>query len=207
MSEPLTVGERPGFEFLGGRICLDFVNTTAWEDDGPVRDRLASFADLVKWARAADVLPAKRAADLLRRALAEPVRSRQQLARALALRATLRELVLAGAQHAPAPPAAVAAFNQFLASIHATLALASDEDGTRLCWSADPSGSDDLLAPILWSATALLGCDDLQRVRECAGTSCGWVYLDESRNRSRRWCDMKVCGNREKARRFRNSKR
>jgi len=46
----------------------------------------------------------------------------------------------------------------------------------------------------------LLTSDRLSAVRECAADDCAWLFLDESRNRSRRWCDMKVCGNRQKAR-------
>lgn len=203
MTEATAAPPEQQFEFLGGRLCLDFVNTAAWEHGLPVRERLGSFARLVAWARASDVITPRRAAELLRRAEAEPAASRQQLARATGLRFTLRELFNAAAQGKRAPESAVITFNQFLDSVHATLALANDANGMTLRWNADPSGSDDLLAPVLWSATALLGCDVLLRVRECAGVSCGWYYLDESRNRSRRWCDMKVCGNREKARRHR----
>ncbi len=196
--------ERP-FEFLGGRLCLDFVNTTAWENDVPVRDRMGSFTRLVTWARASDVITPRRAAELLRRAEEDPTGAARQLARAASLRRTLRELFGAAAYGQRASESSITNFNQFLDSVHATLALANDANGMTLRWNADPSGSDDLLAPVLWSATALLGCDVLLRVRQCAGTSCGWFYLDASRNRSRRWCDMKVCGNRAKARRHRAS--
>lgn len=194
------------FEFLGGRLCLDFVNTAAWEHGRPVRDRLSTFADVVAWAGASELISPRRTAELVRHATAQPAIAQQRLTRARALRATLHQLFSTAAHGAVAPDSAVASFNAFLGSVNATLALASDADGLRLRWNADPSGSDDLLAPVLWSATALLGCDVLQRVRECAGNSCGWFYLDESRNHSRRWCDMKVCGNREKARRHRQRK-
>jgi predicted RNA-binding Zn ribbon-like protein len=69
-------------------------------------------------------------------------------------------------------------------------------------WAWDES--DDLAAPlwpVLRSAAQVLTGDDLTRVRECDSDSCRWLFLDCSRNRSRRWCDMQVCGNRAKARR------
>jgi predicted RNA-binding Zn ribbon-like protein len=61
---------------------------------------------------------------------------------------------------------------------------------------------DGMLAPIAWSAVELLRGGELDRVKTCGKESCGWLFVDRSRNRSRRWCDMSDCGNAEKARRF-----
>lgn len=58
-----------------------------------------------------------------------------------------------------------------------------------------------MLWPVARSAAELLTSPDAQRVRECALRSCSWLFVDRSRNRRRRWCDMKTCGNRAKARR------
>jgi predicted RNA-binding Zn ribbon-like protein len=73
-------------------------------------------------------------------------------------------------------------------------------DGARgLAWAPL---ADDVLAPVVWSAAELLTSGPLERVRECPGDdTCGWLFLDTSRNGSRRWCDMRTCGNRAKARR------
>jgi predicted RNA-binding Zn ribbon-like protein len=62
---------------------------------------------------------------------------------------------------------------------------------------------DQMLWPVARSALDLLVSTELDTVRECAADDCAWLFLDESRNGSRRWCDMKVCGNRSKIRRFR----
>ncbi|MCB0153982.1 MAG: CGNR zinc finger domain-containing protein, partial [Anaerolineae bacterium] len=51
------------------------------------------------------------------------------------------------------------------------------------------------------SAAELLTSDRLNRVGQCAGESCGWLFLDTTRNHSRRWCEMEHCGNRAKAKR------
>jgi len=64
-----------------------------------------------------------------------------------------------------------------------------------------------LLWPVARAATALLTSSDLARVRECADDACGWLFLDHSRNGSRRWCDMADCGNRAKARRYRERRK
>ena len=68
--------------------------------------------------------------------------------------------------------------------------------------AADDEGAlDRPLWPVLRSAAALLTSDDIARIRECAAERCAWLFIDHSRNRSRRWCDMRDCGNRAKARR------
>jgi predicted RNA-binding Zn ribbon-like protein len=68
-------------------------------------------------------------------------------------------------------------------------------------WAAADDALEAPLWPILRSAAEILTSEDRQQVRECAGTACTWLFLDRSRNRSRRWCSMESCGNREKARR------
>jgi predicted RNA-binding Zn ribbon-like protein len=60
-----------------------------------------------------------------------------------------------------------------------------------------------MLSPVAWSVAELLMSEDLHRVRECAGPDCGWLFMDTSKNGSRRWCSMETCGNRAKARRHR----
>ena len=77
-------------------------------------------------------------------------------------------------------------------------------DGDRLQWAY--GGMDELERP-LWeiarAAARLVTSPSLARVRPCAADDCGWWFLDDTKNGSRRWCDMKICGNRDKVRRFR----
>jgi predicted RNA-binding Zn ribbon-like protein len=74
-------------------------------------------------------------------------------------------------------------------------------DGIEMHWRLDPEDASGLLAPIAFSASELLLCDDLKRLKQCR--SCGWLFLDKSKGGRRRWCDMKTCGNRAKVTRFR----
>jgi predicted RNA-binding Zn ribbon-like protein len=80
-------------------------------------------------------------------------------------------------------------------------------------WGWDRSGDhrgirlDSPLWPVAQSAAELLTSPMLGRVKVCAGEGCGWVFLDESRNGSRRWCDSRDCGNRERVRRYLARKR
>ena len=80
--------------------------------------------------------------------------------------------------------------------------LEPGEDG--FAWSWKDGAAGDLrtpLWPILESAATLLTSDDLGRIRECDADDCNWLFLDRSRGGNRRWCSMKSCGNRAKARR------
>jgi predicted RNA-binding Zn ribbon-like protein len=69
-------------------------------------------------------------------------------------------------------------------------------------WAGDEDALDRMVWPVARSAADVLVSDEGSRVRRCAGESCHWFFLDSGRNRSRRWCDMRDCGNRAKARRL-----
>ena len=60
-----------------------------------------------------------------------------------------------------------------------------------------------IVAPVVRAAIDMLTSEAIQRVRSCADESCAWLFFDATRSGTRRWCDMKVCGNRNKVRRFR----
>ncbi len=75
--------------------------------------------------------------------------------------------------------------------------------GYAWTWADDPNALDRMLWPLVRSAAELLVTGDLSRVRVCGGERCGWLFVDTSKNRSRRWCDMQDCGNVAKVRRFR----
>jgi len=81
---------------------------------------------------------------------------------------------------------------------------------TRLELTTEDAGTgsvaDPILTPVVRAAVELLTSADIARVRTCADGSCAWLFLDTTRSRTRRWCDMKSCGNRSKVRRFRGAR-
>ena len=95
----------------------------------------------------------------------------------------------------------LAALNAALSKVLANACLVPAEDGFAWAWGGEDAALRRVLWPIVRSAAELLTSDKLDRVGQCAGDSCGWLFLDTSRNRSRRWCEMEHCGNRAKARR------
>jgi predicted RNA-binding Zn ribbon-like protein len=189
------------FDLSGGRPCLDFANTVSDRPEAP-KERLRAYGDLVAWARQSGLLDPARAQELLRQASRHPAEAEAALERARALRERLFELFAAAAAGQRPPAEALAALNAALpaALSHRRLARGS-EGGFRWEWDRPAGALDAMLWPVVHSAAALLASDELSALRECAADSCAWLFLDHSRNHSRRWCDMKVCGNRTKARR------
>jgi predicted RNA-binding Zn ribbon-like protein len=150
-------------------------------------------------------------ADVAKRLAARAEREPNRAAAIFELGIALREAVWAvfsSLASGEAPRAAdLALISDAAAAGSARSRLVYDRDGVG--WSL-PSDGEELERP-LWeiarSAADLLTSGDPDRVKECASTTCEWVFLDKSRNRSRRWCDMSDCGNRAKARRFHAKKR
>jgi len=182
--------------------ALDFANTISRrpvpEDQ---TERLTHYGRLVSWGIEAGFVAASEAERLRVEAALRPRAAAAALRRAVAVREAIFTLfsAVAGGQHAPAD--ALDALNAALPEALATLRVDSKRDG--FAWYFAPEGADlaPMLAPVLRSAADLLTGDELARVRECGSDTCRWLFLDRSKNGSRRWCDMKVCGNRAKARR------
>ena len=68
-------------------------------------------------------------------------------------------------------------------------------------WVYSPDDLTQMLGPVAWSAVEVLQSEDRRALRECEGSNCNWLFLDTSRNHSRRWCSMQSCGNQAKAKR------
>ncbi|NIN72229.1 MAG: hypothetical protein GTO46_09995 [Gemmatimonadetes bacterium] len=194
------------FELTGGSLCLDFANTVDSRLSAAPQERLGDYNDLVRWAVQSELLTAREARRLLAEAERKGGRAAAVLRRARELREAIFEVFSAKARGAPLPPAAIGTLNQELPKALVRLRLV--EDGTGYCWEwKDEDALDRVLWPVVRSAAELLTSDELGRVRECAAETCAWLFLDRSKNRSRRWCDMAVCGNRDKVRRFRQRSR
>jgi predicted RNA-binding Zn ribbon-like protein len=199
---------RPGLDAAVGfgrgppeDLCLGFANTRYWRGTDAPTEELAAPADLLRWCAANAGLDA---ATLLRFGAprdADPAEGAAALAAAIALREALYRMFSGIAEGAAAHDADVAVLNSALAgaATRATLVRAPDGWGWAMPMAAPDLGV--LLAPVLWSAGDLLAGRRLARVRRCANDRCGWLFLDESKGATRRWCMMSACGNRAKAQR------
>lgn len=187
----------PSFGFIAGDPALDFVNTVDWTDAGQVDERLTDYDALVRWSVEAGVL-AKSTGDRLRRAGAtRPREARVALAEAIRARKTLHEVFSAVAE-GRRPGTALRELNALVGEAMGRLTLS---DTLRWEWRGSANQLDAMLWPLIRSAAELLTSSEAGQIRVCGGLSCGWMFVDRSRNGLRRWCQMRTCGTREKTRR------
>jgi predicted RNA-binding Zn ribbon-like protein len=190
------------FELVGGELCLDFVNTLdGSRDTGNGREKLTSYVDLVSWSRQAGIVTGGEAKCLLREAARRPLEATEVLEQAIALRETIYRIFRAAINQRSPQKADLAVLNAALSRALAQSQVVKQGEGFVWDWSRDDDALDHPLWPVARSAAELLTSDELSRARACGGDECTWLFMDTSKNRSRRWCDMKGCGNRAKSRR------
>jgi len=186
---------------VGGRLSLDFLNTVHPRHGPDPVEGLRDYAAVLDWAAEGGVAVPSGVPALRRMATAEPLAAALAHAQVLAFRESLHGVFVASMGGMRVAAAGLASVNAVLrdATDHHVL-VAARGGGVRDGWAE----SDDL-AQVLWplaiDAWDVLTEVALDRVRECpGGGGCGRLFLDTSRSGTRRWCDMRTCGNRAKAR-------
>ncbi len=184
-------------DFIGGKLCLDFANTLELFDDGKIKDKIPNIDRFAGWLEFAQNLES----DDVRWSLSPKI-TEKTVAGAFPdiqrFRKSLYEVFHAQADCQTPPQSA-------LSEIYASLArstlgvepMASNGPGEEVIIT----GAEGLVYPIARSAVELLLNDSYCPVKECDADDCHWVFLDSCKSKRRRWCDMKTCGNRAKARR------
>jgi predicted RNA-binding Zn ribbon-like protein len=208
--------QKPLFELIGGNPCLDFINTLDNRPGGEPKELLESYYDLVRFGEDAGILTSEQLHHLSKRVHRMPDEADDAMRRARDLREALHEIFSALMNKQTAPQPAMEKLNANLhdAALHSRLvqpkALESEtlQEG-RFVWRFDDmtSSFNAILWPIARAAADLLASNDVALVRTCSSPACQWFFLDTSKNHRRRWCDMKVCGNRAKVRKFYARKR
>ena len=189
------------FKWVGGALCLDFNNTVDWDHLTPSEgDRLADLTGLAAWGREAHLLSATDVRRLVTRQ-PRPADPRSTLQRAWEARQTIHQIFYPVALGQRPAGKAVADLNGYLAQVPAQV-VADGTNGFRWSWPPGPDAGTMVLWPVLWSAGQLLTSPGLVHLKTCANEHCGWLFVDASRKHNRRWCEMGVCGNRAKVRRF-----
>jgi len=187
----------------GKELCLDFANTAEWHASEHPKEKLKTYNDLVKWALLSEILSEKEAQKLILKAKREPSRAEEVLKRTIELREAIYHIFSDVAKGYLPSKKDMAVINLNLSRTMAQSGLVHTKDGFIWSTSGGKGDLDSVLDPIIRSAAELLTSDRLERVKECADDrGCGYLFMDKSRNKSRRWCDMADCGNRAKAQRF-----
>jgi len=202
---------------IGGRLCLDFINTVdGRKSDSPRResrsidrvlgDKLAEFSDLVEWSRHSGIVTASEAERLIQASKRKAREAKDVFDRAIALREALYRIckaIITGRQPQTVDTVDLETVNDELLGARTHERLSHEANGFTWEWVGSEAALDRMLWSIAQSAAELFTTGDLSRLRECCGEECGWLFEDTSRNRSRQWCDMQDCGNLAKVRRYR----
>ena len=169
-------------------LVREFVNTLDIEEGS---DALASPAGALGWLGAHGLADGERA-------IAEADRLRL-----IDVREALRDLLLANNLGSPPPAEALAVLNE--QSAEAAVVLRFGADGAALVTSC--GGVDSAIARLLAIVYGSMSDRTWRRLKSCPAEDCRWAFYDHSRNRSGTWCEMGKCGNRAKARRYREGHR
>jgi predicted RNA-binding Zn ribbon-like protein len=189
-------------KLLGGRLCLDFVNTLDWRGTDSPQEFLKTYDDLIQWSRHAGICSLPESGKLSKMAEQLNAEAKKALNRSLKLRETIYRLFAAGIANQKPLNEDLAFFNLNLSRSMKNSQIVPTADGYAWDITGNQTNLDWILNPIIRSAAEILVSDERNKVKACADAACGWLFIDVSRNRSRRWCDMQDCGNRAKATRF-----
>ena len=188
------------FDLSGGQLALDFANTVSYRFE-KATERLPNFRELVRFGTSTGAIPASVMTRLSVKAAQFPELAERALREAVQLRETLFAIFQAIAEGREVPEKALAMLNIAAESCTAHRRLVKAGDRFEWRWEAMDVYLDSVVWPVTQAAVDLLLSEELKNMRICASDKCGWLFLDKTKNHRRRWCDMKTCGNRVKARR------
>lgn len=195
------------FEFTGGNLCLNFTNTVDNRRSDHPKNLLNTYSDLLSWGREGGVLTPRSTDRLSRLAEEAPGNAKSALNRATHLREAIYTIFCAVAERRGISGAALQTLNSAVqqAAEHARIMHTSRQFVWE--WVSPEDNLDSILWPVARAAADLLTSADLGYIRQCAAWDCAWLFVDKTKNHRRRWCEMKTCGNRDKARRYYERKR
>jgi predicted RNA-binding Zn ribbon-like protein len=187
--------------------CIRFTQTIGWEGRDHHEEHLGDYDNLVDWCRERGIISIEYANEVKEQAHKRADQASAAVEDARTLRLAIYRVLTAAAEGQEPDPTRLADLNAFIQRGLSSRRLTVSPAGSDWTWQLDPFRLDHLLGPIAWSAAALLTSAEARRLSLCAADDCGWLFIDGSRNHSRRWCDMSDCGNRAKVRRFRDRQR
>jgi len=188
-----------------GWLCLDFANTVGWHASSNPEETITEYADLLDWSRQVGIVSTAEAEGLGGISKKKPAEAQAILNKARVIREAIYNILSNISHGLPVITADLTIINKAVAGMLSHSKLKSEDNGFIWDWDSKRERLDFILWPIVRSATELITSETLQRVGQCADEQgCGWLFWDYSRNKSRRWCDIRDCGNRAKARRYYN---
>ena len=189
------------FELIAGDASLDFVNTLDWRfRESGTEELIGSYDELIGFCEQSGELTAKQARGLRREVSASA--GEKVLRAARELREAAAEFFYSELEERKPSAATIVALERIFKDAHQQQRLRRGEMGVRWDWPEGEVAPELPVWTLALRAEALMTSERLQALRECGNPECRWLFMDTSKNHTRRWCDMKICGNRMKARRF-----
>jgi predicted RNA-binding Zn ribbon-like protein len=185
-------GKPVRFYFRGGNLALDFVNTVGNRlSETEKRDYFQTSDELLRWIREASLsLPNENGETI----------SPRDLRKATAFRESIYRLLVRQIEDKPPLPGDLRSLNEILMKQRSRMHLTRRSGVYQ--WRAEPTSDIEwILEQVAEAAATLLTSSELKQLKACQNETCGWLFVDRSRNQPRRWCSMEDCGNRAKARR------
>ncbi|MEA2574942.1 MAG: hypothetical protein QOH93_2240 [Chloroflexia bacterium] len=189
------------------QICIHFADQILWRASDQPQERLTEPDKLLRFAGRVGILEEGELNYLRERMAENPIEAQAALERAKAVREATYHILFAVANHMPQDPAHVALLNEAVAEAQDQMHLVPGKPGDSFewRWKSDKPQFDVVLWTAARSVADLLTSEELKKVKSCPGEGCAYLFMDLSRNGKRRWCEMDVCGNRNKVTRFRQS--
>jgi predicted RNA-binding Zn ribbon-like protein len=192
---------------VGGALCLDFANTSSGRGSSLCLEHLHNWQHLLAWAEHAGAIDERGRRTIDASDRKTPLLGQAALGHALRLREAIHDVFRAIIASRNTPVHSMAILNDVLSEGMCIARIRNLGDGFFWGWAGKPTSFAQLLWPIARSAAELLIGPELKRVKLCPGEGCGWLFVDRTRNGSRRWCEMEVCGSRAKMRRYHRRRR
>ncbi len=188
-------------DIIGGNSALDLVNTVSGWGCDP-EDWVPDVASFLVWARMSGVLDKRETEQAARLVESSPAAERV-LASVKGLRFALWSLISSLQHRKPAKPGDLSVINDWMRRLALAEQVAVKRGKINFAINRDISLLELTGLRVTAAALSLLRNPPAGRIKTCPGENCDWKFLDRSKNRSRRWCDMAVCGNVAKAREYR----
>ena len=185
---------------IGNNLSLDFINTCIAENGAPL-DLLENFKDLAAWAVAVGLLEKSKAERLVDE-WTDSAEINKAFRRAIDFREVLRGMAASLSGGKTVSKRAIAAINGEIQNQSGSIEIRKTENGFEKSFRADFRAPHELLAPVAESAADLLCYGNPAHIKKCENPECVLYFYDRTKNHSRRWCSMAICGNRHKAAAF-----
>jgi predicted RNA-binding Zn ribbon-like protein len=196
---PSRAGSLP---LVGGSPALDFANTESGRGTGAHQNHLRVATDILDWLDHAGTLSPEDSEGLRAAAKAPGDVASRLLESALSLRSAIQGVGAAIGRGAVPDRRSLASLSALYAQCVARGSLEGYDGLCRWRWDFRRAPVEAALGPIALAAVELFTHGDFDRIKECGGHECGWLFYDTSKNNRRRWCEMEICGNRAKQKRL-----